>query len=470
MSRKSSFDEWDNEIRFDSRCEKWKCELEPQPIEPQEKIKDFSNELISEHDRVEFFPGHEKKELDDCMREEFNIDREKKNIDIEQKPTEHKKKEDQYSDSDKIDFFIVTKIPKDTKHFLWTINQFSSLPDVKELLSPGIYRLCSAWCRLKLVKKDNGFSLYFVKSGQSTQKTLPVTGFHNTFSIAPSATETEGVSHETVFPSKLEFNISATDYKGKVLTNWLVTFSDSNEATCKTIGEYITNDQITLPKDILILDCRMTITIPPVSEKRSFKPSDKLVCQSWIKLSADLKCMYQNSLNTDVTLIAGSDEIRVNKSILSARSPVFKKMFQHDTKENEHNSIEITNVSSKSLKTLVEFLYSGNLEVNEKNFSLQDLLDLYFTANKYEAMDLRSICAKLLLLRVTVDNVSVIFTWADDCNDKELKSQLINFISANFEAIVDADAWSSFVANQTKLAAEIVKVCFKTLKKSGLIQ
>ncbi|CAL1296382.1 unnamed protein product [Larinioides sclopetarius] len=475
--------EYDKEKKLD--------ELYEHKKELSDNMKEIQN---SKHEMElspnELLPEYKEKELGRNKKEKLNHESIFEN-NVAEFVSEDKKETTQNNEPENIDFSIVTKIPKDTRHFLWTINEFSRLPIFKELYSPGIYRLHSSWCRLKLVKNETGFCLYYVNSLKPVQKNHPetpfcnsyssasnvlqsthmtqnVTGIGNSFSFASTVSDAEGISHENVFSSTLEFDISATDYKQKKMANWSVTCSGSKDPICEVIGEYITNPQTDIPKGILILNCHLKITMAPVSEKTSFKRvTEKLVPHSWIKLSADLKYMYQTSLNADVTLTVGTDKILANKSILMARCPFFKKMFENETKENVQSVMEITDVPHASLKKLVEFLYTGKLEVNVENFGLQDLHDLYYAANKYEVMDLKSICAKLLLLRATVDNVILIFTWAHQCNDRELKLQLINFIRVNFDAIVDADSWATFVVDQTILASEIVKICFKELKKSG---
>ncbi|GBL98970.1 hypothetical protein AVEN_227488-1 [Araneus ventricosus] len=143
-------------------------DTEKETHEDKKEISDNTKEKLgSEHDfersPTKFLPEYEKKELGRNETDELNHEPV-----FEHNPaefvSEHKEQTIQNSETENIDFLIVTKIPKDTRHFLWTINEFSNLPVVKELYSPGIYRLYSSWCRLKLVKNERGFCLYHVNT------------------------------------------------------------------------------------------------------------------------------------------------------------------------------------------------------------------------------------------------------------------------------------------------------------------
>ncbi|CAL1296384.1 unnamed protein product [Larinioides sclopetarius] len=187
----------------------------------------------------------------------------------------------------------------------------------------------------------------------------------------------------------------------------------------------------------------------------AFKPS--LENNGWKKLSVDLKALYQNSKDTDITLISGNDKIHAHKIILTARSTGFKKIFHHDEEKAEQNSVNITDVTFPALKRLVKFLYSGILENGEnKDMNLQELNDLYSSADKFEVMDLREMVGNTLLERIQVDNASEILILANRHNDKDLKSRVMNFIRLNFEAFSNTDAWEYCALHHPRLAMEVV--------------
>ncbi|GFU99323.1 speckle-type POZ protein B [Trichonephila clavipes] len=70
-------------------------------------------------------------------------------------------------------------------------------------------------------------------------------------------------------------------------------------------------------------------------------------------------------------------------------------------------------VPLSAMKRLVEFLYTGAVEEASKDIPLQEVYDLYYAADKYEAMDLRKMCGITLMSKASVDNASIILMLAD---------------------------------------------------------
>lgn len=66
---------------------------------------------------------------------------------------------------------------------------------------------------------------------------------------------------------------------------------------------------------------------------------------------------------TDVTLKVGKREIRAHRLILSAASPYFEAMFMSGLREKDQEEVEIHSVDEKHLQLLVEFIYSGELNL-----------------------------------------------------------------------------------------------------------
>ena len=63
--------------------------------------------------------------------------------------------------------------------------------------------------------------------------------------------------------------------------------------------------------------------------------------------------------NFDVTLRCGDKVFYCHKFMLSARSPVFKAMFQSNMRENETNNVEIEDMQDDVMQELLEYIYTG---------------------------------------------------------------------------------------------------------------
>lgn len=79
-----------------------------------------------------------------------------------------------------------------------------------------------------------------------------------------------------------------------------------------------------------------------------------------ITLSQSLYDAYQNPKETfaDITIIINDENILVHKSILCARSNVFKAMFNSNMKESNTNKIIIDDISTDAFKELIKFIYT----------------------------------------------------------------------------------------------------------------
>ncbi|CAL1282495.1 unnamed protein product [Larinioides sclopetarius] len=171
------------------------------------------------------------------------------------------------------------------------------------------------------------------------------------------------------------------------------------------------------------------------------------------KLKEDLKTMLENPINSDVSLQVGNERIPVHWSVLCSRSPYFKRMFESEMKERVQNSVIITDISIATLKNLIEFLYTANFCESDQRGGLEELFEIYYGAEKYEVMDLRTLCACKIMKNASVDNVLQILQLSHLHNDKDLKMKVMSFIRLHSKAVLQTDGWKRFEASEP-LAAD----------------
>ena len=106
----------------------------------------------------------------------------------------------------------------------------------------------------------------------------------------------------------------------------------------------------------------------------------------------------------DLRLLCGPGRVELpcHLNILSARSPVFRAMFQHDMRESKSNEINIQDIDFNTVRDMVKFIYSGRLK------DLADKSDLLLAAaDKYDIRDLKNICSQHLAANLSTDQVRV---------------------------------------------------------------
>jgi hypothetical protein len=118
---------------------------------------------------------------------------------------------------------------------------------------------------------------------------------------------------------------------------------------------------------------------------------------SWSKTIANL---YDKETMSDVKIICDKITFNCHKFVLANRSDVFEAMFEkRDTKEMQDGLIKIDDVSYKTMKDLLSFVYKNKISAN------QDIDDkLLIAADKYHITDLSNLCSRHLIKTIIVDN------------------------------------------------------------------
>ncbi len=142
-----------------------------------------------------------------------------------------------------------------------------------------------------------------------------------------------------------------------------------------------------------------------------------------------------------------------HKLILAARSPVFAAMFSSRTLENTTNVIEINDLRSETIQSMLEYIYTGKVNDIKKS-----TVELYRCADKYQLEDLRLQAEMALMNSISIDTSAEILLLADQHHSKELKSRVIQFIvGGNLKAITQTDGWHKYVACIPDLVTEVIQ-------------
>lgn len=83
---------------------------------------------------------------------------------------------------------------------------------------------------------------------------------------------------------------------------------------------------------------------------------------------------------SDVGLVIGGTIIRAHRSVLAAGSAYFNAMFTGGLVEEQQELVEIHSISEAILSILVDFIYTGNVDITQDNvqelFAAADMLEL----------------------------------------------------------------------------------------------
>ncbi|GFS88440.1 speckle-type POZ protein [Nephila pilipes] len=217
--------------------------------------------------------------------------------------------------------------------------------------------------------------------------------------------------------------------------------------------EEVYNKLLAIPNDILVVRCRISI-----SEEKKFAVRQGRPQPGHMNYLKKLATVLQNTPDEfqkqEVSLCVGDEKEIVNKAVLCSRSPVFAKMFQCDMLEMRDNIVKINDIKIHILRGLVSFLYTGIVPDGDANF----LIDLYYTANKYDIPELRDECRQELTLKFTTESVCDALILSALYDDKSLKFSSMLFIASHLKLVMSTEGWHNLMHNEPKIALEIVNL------------
>ncbi|KAG2308633.1 hypothetical protein Bca52824_028381 [Brassica carinata] len=120
-----------------------------------------------------------------------------------------------------------------------------------------------------------------------------------------------------------------------------------------------------------------------------------------------LKALYSSGEYSDVKICLTEHGLtfQSHKVILSLWSVAFAKMFTNGMSESHSSTIYLTDVSPEAFKAMLNFMYSGELNMEDTlNFG-SDLIHLLFLADRFGVVPLHQECCKMLLECLSEDSV-----------------------------------------------------------------
>ncbi|GIY87146.1 speckle-type POZ protein [Caerostris extrusa] len=222
------------------------------------------------------------------------------------------------------------------------------------------------------------------------------------------------------------------------------------------LSKLMANRALYLPNDILLLRChyatRYTSEILYDSQIPSSGKEDMKLCggqefksfenvtNSPMTLINDLAGLYEEGILCDVNLKAGGVTFSAHKNVLSARSQEFREMFTYDAKDNAIKDIELPDLYPDTVSKMLKFIYTGTVEdLHECN-----AVNLYFAADKYKLLSLKSKCSEFLKATLSLSNIVDALELAERYPDDDLKSFVLNYVLNHDEEFVQSNYWESF--------------------------
>merc|ERR1719481_119879 len=175
-------------------------------------------------------------------------------------------------------------------------------------------------------------------------------------------------------------------------------------------------------------------------------------------MKGDLEKAYTGADKSllDVTLTCGDASFKCNKFMLTARSPVFKAMFQHDNKESQSNVVEIKDIESKVLEEILHYIHTGDAP-NIKNRAK----DLLAAADFYQLEQLKTSCQELLSESLDPENAIEMLYLSEKFSAQKLRIEALKFVANNSNSVNWKDLEEDHPLNQEIIDSLLTKIAEK---------
>jgi len=220
-----------------------------------------------------------------------------------------------------------------------------------------------------------------------------------------------------------------------------------------------------LPNDSLTFVCDITITSgkKPACISEFMYPAQhlpavfaKFIPNNTSQLGRDLKTMFTNKEQCDVRIHCKGKIFDCHQLILSARSPVFKAMFQADMLEKETQKVHLVDLDPEVVSEMLHFVYTG-----ETNKMEEFAEDLFAAADRYQLDQLKALYEESLYMSLKVENCVELFVIGDIYHADMLKGIAIKFIARNRGSLSKNNNWKETLKNYPALMMEVIEETFK---------
>ena len=152
-------------------------------------------------------------------------------------------------------------------------------------------------------------------------------------------------------------------------------------------------------------------------------------------------------------------------AILAAISPVFKSMFQLNTKERETKTVTIDDFKAEVVSEMLNYIYTGTVSSNDLS---EIAVKLLAAADKYQLDLLKNICEERLCSKLDVTNCVELLVVGDNLGDMyqtfKLRKMALILAAENMNSIIDTDVFKDLFQRKPVLAWEVTKASYKNYK------
>ena len=323
--------------------------------------------------------------------------------------------------------YLIRTVPGDDgsvkAQFTWTIDNFLDRPEKqREVIKSPTFTVKKEGCAtskwdLALYPRGYHYSEDDVCIFFYNVKKIPVK-----ISYDVSILDLNLKKHKTTRELKIDSN------SGNGLHKWLSRQSLKNDSASLLPGGQMT----------VYFELTVHSAPPEVSPSPEGKEDTDSCCNRFKEVGACLVKLLDDKDLTDMTIKCGGEDFPCHSLVMSARSPVFKAMFQANMKESETKEVVIEDIEPAVFAEMLHFIYTGG--TNED--TLKDVsVELLAAADKYELLSLKEICEDNLCSGLTNSNAVQYLILGDLYKALKLRENALKEVATNMASIVKTEAY-----------------------------
>jgi len=161
----------------------------------------------------------------------------------------------------------------------------------------------------------------------------------------------------------------------------------------------------------------------------------------------------------DVILEVGSGDdqarLKAHRIVLCAASPFFYNALNSDMKEKKEGVIRLEETSKAVMEEVLEYLYTGHVDINEQNS-----YDLMAVADYFLLSSLKVLCVNAIIQSLSVRNCIVAYYLAVQYQCPELQQKAREYTCANFMSVAESEDFLNLNIKQVEewISSDEIKV------------
>ncbi|KAM3271764.1 hypothetical protein ACQJBY_042144 [Aegilops geniculata] len=174
-------------------------------------------------------------------------------------------------------------------------------------------------------------------------------------------------------------------------------------------------------------------------------------------LHLQLGDLLKNKEEADVAFRVGGEIFLAHRSVLAARSPVFKAELFGTMRERAGDPIEIHDIEADVFKSLLHFIYTDSLPETTQE-DVVTASHLLVAADMYDIERLKLICEDKLCNHIDPNMVATSLALAEQHNCHGLKEACFGFLASpsNLEAMIGSDGYQHLKSSCPSTLKELI--------------